>query len=70
VKLEKFASDGLQDKLIDMHSVQLFRTSINFVFELKYNFRAQVQAGQAPNEFAQSLSHMRLGLLNGTALCC
>jgi hypothetical protein len=32
----------VQDKLIDMHSVQLFRTSINFVFELKYNFRALI----------------------------
>ena len=54
----------MQEKFNDMHSVQLFRTSINFFFELKFNFRAQVQAGQAPNEFAQSLSHMRLGLLN------
>ena len=49
---------------MDMQSVQLFTTSINFFFELKYNFRAQVKAGEAPNEFAQSLSHMRLGLLN------
>ena len=54
----------MQDKLLDMQSVQLFRTSINFFFELKFNFRAQVKAGEAPNDFAQSLSHMRLGVLN------
>ncbi len=53
-----------QDKLFDMHSVQLFKNSINFFFELKYNFRAQVKAGELPNQFAQSLSHMRFGLLN------
>lgn len=47
-----------------MQSLQLFRDSINFFFELKYNFRAQVKAGEPPNQFAQSLSHMRLGLLN------
>jgi hypothetical protein len=54
----------MQDKVLDMQSVQLFRDSINFFFELKFNFRAQVKAGEAPNDFAQSLSHMRLGLLN------
>ena len=52
--------------MLDMQSVQLFRDSINFFFELKFNFRAQVKAGEAPNAFAQSLSHMRLGLLNDT----
>jgi hypothetical protein len=54
----------VQEKLFDMHSVQLFKESINFFFELKYNFRAQVKAGEPPNQFAQSLSHMRVGLLN------
>jgi hypothetical protein len=53
-----------QDKVIDMNSVLLFRDFINFFFELKYNVRAQVKSGEPPNEFAQSLSHMRLGLLN------
>ena len=50
--------------MCDMRSLQLFRDSINFFFELKYNFRAQVKAGEPLNQFAQSLSHMRLGLLN------
>ena len=50
--------------MCDMQSLQLFRDSINFFFELKYNFRAQVKAGEPLNQFAQSLSHMRLGLLN------
>ncbi len=44
--------------------MELFKTSINYFRELKFNFRAQVKEGEPPNEVANSLSHMRMGVLN------
>ena len=45
-------------------ALELFRNSITYFRELKFNFRAQVKEGQPPNEFANSLSHMRMGVVN------
>ncbi len=45
-------------------ALDLFKNSITYFRELKFNFRAQVKEGQPPNDFANSLSHMRMGVVN------
>lgn len=54
----------MQNSTYLLAGLELFKTSINYFRELKFNFRAQVKEGEPPNEFANSLSHMRMGVLN------